>query len=105
MLNNFFQHQAHIVDIECDCRCPDDCNLPGCRKADIIVEIILFDLIRLSRFLETPVSHLFSQYCYLGLRILSIYNFIVDTNFTKNPTLPYPGTHYSSIPIGAKPLT
>jgi Fe-S-cluster containining protein len=69
MLNNYFQHQAHIFDIECNFRCPDDCNAPGCRKADIIVEVTLFDLIRLGRFLNTPVSHLFSQYCHLGLMI------------------------------------
>ena len=69
MLNNYFQHQAHIVDIECNFRCPDDCNTPGCRKVDVIVEVTLFDLIRLGRFLNTPVSHLFSQYCHLGLII------------------------------------
>lgn len=69
MLNNYFQHQANIADIECDFRCPDDCNAPGCLKADIIVEVTLFDLIRLSRFLSTPVSHLFSQYCHLGCMI------------------------------------
>jgi len=43
--------------------------VPGCRKADIIVEVTLFDLIRLVRFLTTPVSDLFSQYCHLGLMI------------------------------------
>ena len=69
MLNNYFQHQAKLVDIECDFRCPDDCNAPGCRNAGIIVEVTLFDLIKLSRFLKTPVPHLFSQHCHLGLMI------------------------------------
>ena len=69
MLNNYFQHQAHIFDIECNFRCPDDCNAPGCRKVDIIVEVTIFDLIRLGRFLNTPAYHLFSQYCHLGLMI------------------------------------
>jgi Fe-S-cluster containining protein len=69
MLNNYFQHQAHIADAECNFRCPDDCNAPGCRKADIIVEVTLFDLIKLGRFLNTPVSHLFSQHCRLGLTV------------------------------------
>jgi hypothetical protein len=54
MLNNYFQHQSHIFDIECNFRCPDDCNAPGCRKADIIVEVTLFDLIRLGQVLNTP---------------------------------------------------
>ncbi|MGB5992666.1 MAG: hypothetical protein WBG61_10115, partial [Desulfobacterales bacterium] len=31
-------------------------------------------------------------------RILYIFNFIVSTNFTINPTLHYPRTHYSIIP-------
>jgi len=40
--------------------------------------------------------------------MLSILNFIVDTNFTINPTIALsqnPLFQYSSIPIGAKPLT
>jgi Fe-S-cluster containining protein len=67
MLNNYFQHQSHIVDMDCDFRCPDDCSAPGCRKVGIVVEVTLFDLIRLGRFLDTPVSKLFSQHCHLGL--------------------------------------
>jgi len=67
MLNNYFQDQTHLIDIESNFRCPDDCNAPGCRKANIIVEITLFDLIKLGQFLDTSVSHLFSQHCYLGL--------------------------------------
>jgi hypothetical protein len=69
MLNSCFQHQAHIVDIECNFRCPDDCSIPGRRKVNIIVEVALFDLIRLGRFLNTSVSYLFSKYCHLGLMI------------------------------------
>jgi hypothetical protein len=41
-------------------------------------------------------------------RMLSILNFIVDTNFTINPTIALsqnPLFQYSSIPIGAEPLT
>jgi Fe-S-cluster containining protein len=67
MLNNYFQHQSHLVDIDCDFRCPDDCSSPGCRKKNITVEVTLFDLIKLSRFLNIPVSHIFSQHCRLGL--------------------------------------
>jgi len=69
MLNSYFQHQTKLVDIDCNFRCPDDCNAPGCRKTGIIVEVTLFDLIKLSRFLNTPVSHLFSQHCRLGLTV------------------------------------
>jgi Fe-S-cluster containining protein len=69
MLNSYFQHQTKLIDTDCNFRCPDDCNAPGCRKAGIIVEVTLFDLIKLGRFLNTPVSHLFSQHCRLGLTV------------------------------------
>ncbi|MBW1724960.1 MAG: hypothetical protein JRE61_10365 [Deltaproteobacteria bacterium] len=69
MLDDYFQHQADLSDLECNLHCPNDCSAPGCRMADVIVEATLFDLIRLGRFLNTPVSHLFSQDCYLGLMI------------------------------------
>jgi len=69
MLNNYFQHQAQLFDIDCNFQCTDHCNAPGCRKDDIIVEITLFDLIKLAQFLDTPVSHLFSQHCRLGLTV------------------------------------
>jgi len=67
MLNDYFQHPADLSDLECNLRCPDDCSAPGCRMADVIVEVTFFDLIRFSRPLATPVSHLFSRYCRLGL--------------------------------------
>jgi Fe-S-cluster containining protein len=69
MLDDYFQHQADLSDLECNLRCPNDCSAPGCRQADVIVEVTIFDLIRLGRFLNTPVSHLFSQNCHLGLMI------------------------------------
>jgi Fe-S-cluster containining protein len=69
MLNNCLQHQSQLADIDRDFRCPDDCSAPGCRKAGIIVEVTLFDLIGLGRFLNTPVSELFSQNCHLGLMV------------------------------------
>ena len=69
MLNSYFQHQTKLFNTDCNFRCPDDCNAPGCRKTGIIVEVTLFDLIKLGRFLNTPVSHLFSQHCCLGLTV------------------------------------
>ena len=69
MLNNYFQHQAQLIDIESNFQCPDECDAPGCRKADIIVEVTLFDLIKLGRYLNIPVSHLYSQHCRLGLMV------------------------------------
>jgi Fe-S-cluster containining protein len=69
LLDNYFQRQADISDIEGNFRCPEDCNAPGCSMTDIIVDVTLFDLIRLSRDLTTRVSHLFSQYCQLGLMV------------------------------------
>lgn len=67
MLYDYFQHQADLANTECHFRCPDDCNAPGCRRVDVIVKVTLFDLIRLSLVLHTPVSQLFSQCCRLGL--------------------------------------
>ena len=67
MLNDYFQHQAELSDLECDLRCPNDCSAPGCWMADVIVEVTFVDLIRLSKTLTTRVSDLFSQYCQLGL--------------------------------------
>ena len=67
MLNEYFRHQAQIFSTESNFRCPDDCNAPGCWMENVIVETTLFDLIRLSRSLNTPVSYLFSQYCRIGL--------------------------------------
>jgi len=69
MLDSYFQHKADLADIECNFRCPDDCNAPGCWMDDVIIEVNLFDLIKLSPVLGTPVSVLFSQYCRLGLLI------------------------------------
>jgi Fe-S-cluster containining protein len=67
MLNDYFRHQADIINIESHFRCPDDCNAPGCWMEDVIVETTLFDLIRLSRSLNISVSRLFSQCCRIGL--------------------------------------
>jgi len=67
MLDDFFQHQAELSDLECNLRCPNNCSAPGCWMADVIVEVTLFDLIKLSQILNIPVSRLFSQHCRLGL--------------------------------------
>ena len=67
MLDDYFQHQADLSDLECNLRCPNDCSAPGCWMADVIVEVTLFDLIKLSQILNIPVSRLFSQHCRLGL--------------------------------------
>jgi Fe-S-cluster containining protein len=67
MPNDYFRYQADICNIESNFRYPDDCNAPGCWMENIIVEATLFDLTRLSRTLNIPVSHLFSQYYRIGL--------------------------------------
>jgi Fe-S-cluster containining protein len=67
MLDDYFQHQADLSDLECNLRCPNNCSAPGCWMADVIVEVTLFDLIKLSQILNIPVSRLFSQHCRLGL--------------------------------------
>ena len=65
MLDDYFQHQADLSDLECNLRCPNDCSAPGCWMADVIVEATLFDLIKLSRVLNIPVSRLFPRHCHL----------------------------------------
>jgi len=67
MLDDYFQHQADLSDMECNLRCPNDCSAPGCWMDDVIVEVTLFDLIKLSQVLNIPASRLFSQHCRLGL--------------------------------------
>jgi len=68
MMESYFQHQTDLAKQECKMQCPDDCSAPGCRLAEVIVETTLFDLIRLSLVLNTPVSSLFLQHCHLGLQ-------------------------------------
>lgn len=68
MMESYFQHQADLAQKECKMQCPDDCSAPGCRLAEVIVETTLFDLIRLSLVLNTPVSSLFLHHCHLGLQ-------------------------------------
>jgi Fe-S-cluster containining protein len=68
MMESYFQHQTDLAKQECKMQCPDDCSAPGCRLAEVIVEATLFDLIRLSLVLNTPVSSLFLQHCHLGLQ-------------------------------------
>ncbi len=68
MMESYFQHQTDLAQKESKMQCPDDCSAPGCRLAEVIVEATLFDLIRLSLVLNTPVSSLFLQHCYLGLQ-------------------------------------
>ena len=67
-MESYFQHQTDLAQKECKMQCPDDCRAPGCRLAEVIVEATLFDLIRLSLALNTPVSSLFLQHCHLGLQ-------------------------------------
>ncbi|MBL7181407.1 MAG: hypothetical protein ISS65_14560 [Desulfobacterales bacterium] len=71
-MERYFQHQAELAQKECNLRCPEDCSAPGCWMAEVIVEVSLFDLIRLSLVLNTPVSSLFFQHCFIGLENLEI---------------------------------
>jgi len=66
MIASYFQRQAELARRECNMRCPDDCSAPGCWMADVVVEVNLFDLIRLGLALKTTVSSLFIYHCYLG---------------------------------------
>lgn len=68
MLDSYFQYRAHLAELECNFRCVEDCNAPGCWMADVIVEVTLFDLIGLSLVYKTPVSSLFFHHCHIGLQ-------------------------------------
>lgn len=66
-MERYFQHQAELASQACNWRCPEDCDAPGCWMAEVIVQVNLFDLIRLSLILNTAVSVLFLQHCFMGL--------------------------------------
>ena len=68
MIERYFQYQADLAVTESNMLCPEDCDAPGCRMADVIVEVSLFDLIRLSLALNTPVSNLFLNHCHFGFQ-------------------------------------
>ncbi|MFH2219692.1 MAG: hypothetical protein ABII68_08535 [Pseudomonadota bacterium] len=68
MLKRYFQHQAHLAGTDSDFLCPEDCDAPGCWMEDTIVEVTLFDLIRLGLELDIPVSGFFADHCRVGLQ-------------------------------------
>lgn len=68
MLESYFHYQAKLAETESSLECPEDCSAPGCWMGDVSVEVNLFDLIRLSQAIDTPVSGLFFNHCYLGLQ-------------------------------------
>jgi Fe-S-cluster containining protein len=69
MIASYFQQQTELASKESRLHCPDDCSAPGCWMADVIVEVNIFDLIRLSLNLNTPVPGLFQRHCRLGFQI------------------------------------
>ena len=68
MIKRYFQYQADLAATERNMLCPEDCDAPGCQMADVIVEVTLFDLIKLSLALNTPVSILFLNHCHFGFQ-------------------------------------
>ena len=68
MIETYFQYQAKLAETESFLECPEDCSAPGCWMGDVIVEVSLFDLIRLGQALNTAVSAFFFNHCYLGLQ-------------------------------------
>ncbi|MBW1842684.1 MAG: hypothetical protein JRI75_13010, partial [Deltaproteobacteria bacterium] len=68
MLDRYFQKQAQLAGTDSSFMCPEDCDAPGCRMEDIIVEVTLFDLIRLGPELDIPVSGFFTDHCRIGLQ-------------------------------------
>jgi len=68
MIERYFQYQADLTVTENNMLCQENCDAPGCQMADVIVEVSLFDLIRLSLALNTPVSSLFLNHCHFGFQ-------------------------------------
>lgn len=68
MIETYFQYQTQLAETESFLECPEDCSAPGCWMGDVIVEVSLFDLIRLGQALNISVSALFFNHCYLGLQ-------------------------------------
>jgi len=72
MPDRYFQYQAGLAETKSDFQCPKECDAPGCWMDDINVEVTLFDLVRLSLDLNTPVSDLFFRHCHIGLGVFEI---------------------------------
>jgi Fe-S-cluster containining protein len=72
MPKSYFQYQVHLSETDPGFFCREDCDAPGCWMKDVVVEVTLVDLIRLSFALNFPVSDLFSQYCSIGLKNLEL---------------------------------
>jgi len=68
MIERYFQYQADLAVTERNMLCPEDCDAPACQIPEVIVEVNLFDLIRLSLALNTPVSSLFLNHCHFGFQ-------------------------------------
>ena len=68
MLERYFQYQADLAATERNMLCPEDCDAPGCWMSEVVVSVSVFDLIRLSLALNTPVSSLFLNHCRFGFQ-------------------------------------
>jgi Fe-S-cluster containining protein len=68
MLERYFQYQADLAATERNMMCPKDCDAPGCWMTEVVVSVSVFDLIRLSLALNTPVSNLFLNHCRFGFQ-------------------------------------
>jgi hypothetical protein len=68
MLERYLQYQADLAATERDMLCPKDCDAPCCWMTQVVVGVSLFDLIRLSLALNTPVSSLFLNHCRFGFQ-------------------------------------
>ena len=68
MIERYFQYQSDLAATSSNMLCPEHCAAPGCQMSDVIVEVSLFDLIRLSLALNTPVSSLFLNHCHFGFQ-------------------------------------
>jgi hypothetical protein len=68
MLERYFQYQADLAATERNMMCPEDCDAPGCWNTEVVICVSVFDLIRLSLALNTPVSSLFLNHCRFGFQ-------------------------------------
>lgn len=68
MIERYFQYQSDLAVTESNILCQENCDAPGCQMANVVVGVSLFDLIRLSLVLTTPVSSLFLNHCHFGFQ-------------------------------------
>ncbi len=89
MLERYFQYQADLAATESNMLCPEDCDAPGCWMSEVDVGVSLFDVIRLSLALNTPVSSLFLNHCRFGFQCNELNPRYLNLSITLKKPCPF----------------